>query len=107
MLESKAGLLAVGEFVRKSWAGTRRGHLGERQQCEGSGNSRRGEEDSRDWEEEEERIGDRWEEMESERWLEWNIVIMFHYAYGARGYEAATNIHDRAPCALSDILAHM
>ena len=35
------------------------------------------------------------------------IIIMFHYAYGARGYEAATNIHDRAPCALSDILAHM
>ena len=70
MLGSKAGLLAVGEFVRKSWAGTRRGHLGQRPDCEGSGNGRRGEEDSRDWEEEKERVGDRLEEIERERWLE-------------------------------------
>ena len=33
------------------------------------------------------------------------IIIMYHYTYGARGYEAATNIHDRAPCTLSNIPA--
>jgi len=74
MLGSRAGLLGVGEFVRNSWAGTRRGHLGERPECSGSGNGRRGEEDRRDWEEEEVRVGDRLEEMERERWLEWRIA---------------------------------
>jgi len=74
MLGSKAGLLAVGEFVRKSWAGTRRGHLGQRSECECSGKGRRGEEDSREREEGEGRAGDRGEELEKERWVEWRIA---------------------------------
>ena len=66
VLGSKAGLLALGEFVRMSWAGTRRGHLGQIPECEGSGSGRRGEEDTRDWEEEEVGAGDGWEEVERE-----------------------------------------
>ena len=59
----------MGEFVRKSWAGTRRGHLGQRPECECSGKDWRGEEDSREWEEEEGRAGDRGKELEKERWV--------------------------------------
>ena len=40
VLGSKAHLLAVGEFVRKSWAGTRRGHIGQRTECECYGKGR-------------------------------------------------------------------
>ena len=73
MLGSKAGLLAVGKFVGKSWAGIRKDYLGEVERFECSGNGRRGEEEV-DWEEEGNERGEEWEEREEERWMEWRMA---------------------------------
>jgi len=70
VLGSKAGLLAVGRFIGKSGAGTRKDYLGSLVEPECSGNGRSGEEDQ-EREEEEVVEGEGWEEREEERWMEW------------------------------------
>ena len=70
MLGSKAGLLAVGRFIGKSGAGTRKDYLGSLVEPECSGNGRSGKEEQ-EREEEEVIEGGGWEEREEERWIEW------------------------------------
>ena len=79
MLGTKAGLKAVGDFVGRSWAATRRGLLKQVPEGEGSGNGRSGKEDL-EREEEDLKIDDlvggrELEEREEERWLEWRKAM--------------------------------
>lgn len=73
MLGTKAGLKAVGKFVRESWAGTRKDYLEGVKRDECSGNGRRGEKEE-SWEEEEEVGVEGWEEREEERWMKWRMA---------------------------------
>ena len=59
-LGTKAGLMAVGKFVEKGWARTRKDWLGAVKRDEYSGNGRRGEKEEQDWEQGEEGRVEEW-----------------------------------------------